>query len=391
MLNSVSRADRRWWLVLVLLSSVYTVIYFATRFLGISSFSKSYILPALLWGAVVLVVKALGSYQPAAKIRLRPVVIQVALAAGFFQIISYSIGGLFSSFGVSSNSFTLVSIVGNVLLVGGTLAGTEISRAWLMNHLGRNRILTLVFVSALFTGLSLTPGQLIGIRPNVSALDFVGSTLIPALSSNLLASYLALLAGPLASLAYMGLLQAFWWFLPILPDLSWAFKGLIGTAVPVIALVTAHNFSASKNSQHRRDARIEESLGGWVAISVASVAIIWFSVGIFPIRPSLIVSGSMDPALAVGDIAIVVKVPTETIKVGDIIDYKLTRKVDVVHRVVAVQQTGNEVQFATKGDANSGEDLEPVISENVIGKVIFKFPKVGWLAVVVKSFFTEQG
>jgi hypothetical protein len=54
---------------------------------------------------------------------------------------------------------------------------------------------------------------------------------------SLLSSYLALLGGPIASLAYRAPCQAFEWFSPILPDLSWGFKVLLGVAIPVFGFL----------------------------------------------------------------------------------------------------------------------------------------------------------
>ncbi len=390
MRSRTGRADTRCWLVLGLLASAYLIVYYLLPRLQLSSFVRTYVLQSALWVSVALAIRLLGSYRPSGRIGLRPTIVQIALAAGLFQIVLYSIGGLFNSFGSSSNSFAPVTIAGNIIYVAGNLVGMETSRAWLMNHLGKRTFVNLAMVTTVFTVLSIAPGQLLGLRPNASSLDFVTSTLLPALASGLLASYLALLAGPMASLSYMGLLQAFWWFLPILPDLSWAFKGLIGTVVPIVALTMLHSYYVSKTDRHRALLRSEGSAGGWVAVSIFSVALVWFAVGIFPVRPSLVGSGSMTPALAVGDIAIVLKVPTEAIRVGDIIDFKMAKRVDVIHRVVAINRTKDGVEFVTKGDANDAADAGAVVPDNVIGKVVLTARKAGWPAVVIKNAIFQR-
>ncbi len=390
MLSRTSRYDNRSWLVIVLIVAAFSTIDYLLPRLPLSSSLKTYILPSLVWVAVGVVIVSLGSYRPAAKLGLRSTIIKMSVAAGLFQIALYIIGGLFSGFGISSNSFAAVSIASNFVLVAGTLAGIELARAWLMNHMGRRVLVSIVIVTLLFTLVAIPPGRFLTLRADVSSVDFVNSTLLPTLASGLLASFVALLAGPWASLAYMGLVQAFWWFLPILPDLSWAFKGLIGTATPLLAFTVLRAYYVSKTERRRSTIRSEDSAVGWVGIAVFAVAMIWFAVGIFPIRPSLIASGSMSPALEVGDIAIVVKTNTDGIKVGDIIDYKMTKRVDVVHRVVAVQEQSDNTVFITKGDANSAVDIDPVLADNVIGKVVFTARGVGWPAIIVKGFFSPR-
>ena len=51
-------------------------------------------------------------------------------------------------------------------------------------------------------------------------------------------------------------------------------------------------------------------------------------------------------------------------------------------------EEGATKRFITKGDNNNDADSDPVIPQNVIGKIVFNVPKIGWLAIIVKGFFT---
>jgi signal peptidase len=126
-------------------------------------------------------------------------------------------------------------------------------------------------------------------------------------------------------------------------------------------------------------------MGGWVVTAIICVALVWFSVGLFPIHPSLVGSGSMTPVLKVGDITIIAKTPATNIKVGDIIEYRNAENLDIVHRVIKIQQVNGTLQFITKGDANNAADPAPVDSANVLGRVIFDVPKIGWVAIALKG------
>ncbi len=214
----------------------------------------------------------------------------------------------------------------------------------------------------------------------------MGSAVLPSLAENLLATLLALLAGPFASIAYRGIIQAFWWFSPILPNLDWSLKGLIGVVVPVIGLLVVRGFYVSQTQRAKARRSSGNLQVGWIVTAVISVALIWFSVGLFPIHPALVGSGSMSPIMDAGDIVLISKVPGSAIKVGDIIEFKTTERINIMHRVIAIEETGGEKYFVTKGDANSASDPDPVIPENVVGKVLFTLRKVGWIAVLVKGF-----
>lgn len=379
-----------WWLVFGLVVSVYCLINLVLPHLPVSGFVRSYVVQPALWGLLAWAVLVLPKYRPVAKLNVRSAIIQLALMIGFFQVLFFVIAGLFSSFGQSPYSFTPTGILTNLIFVGSMLAGMELSRAWLINHLGkRHTFLALAFVGLLYTLLSIPLARITGLRPELESITFLNSTFLPLLAENLLASLLALLAGPLASIAYRGMLQGFWWFSPILPDLSWAFKGLIGTALPIVGLVVVNSFYAAKagRGQPRRQAK-EGFPVGWIITSIIAVVIIWFSVGLFPFHPSLVASGSMSPVMEAGDVVIIAKLPADIIKEGDVIQFRKEEKITVMHRVIEIQETEGAKYFITKGDANDEPDRDPVIPANVVGKLVLTIPKIGWASMVIKSFFT---
>jgi signal peptidase len=376
-----------WWLVFGLLAAIYLLINLGLPRLPIDPFARTYVVQPILWGFVAWAILVLPKYRTAGGLRVKSAIIQLALMIGFFQVLLYVIGGLFSGFGRSPYAFTPKSILTNLVFVGSTLVGMELSRAWLINRLGKKHtLLALVFVSVLYTLLSIPLARITGLTLGLGLISYMNSTVLPALAENLLASFLALLGGPVAAIAYRGILQAFWWFCPILPNLSWAFSGLIGTVVPIVGLVLANSLRSRRRPGQARRER-EGSLAGWIVTTVVAVAIIWFAVGLFPVQPTTVISGSMRPTLDVGDVVIIAKVSADTIKAGDIIQFREGEGVTTVHRVVEIQESEGKIVFITQGDANREPDANPVIPENVVGKAIFAIPKIGWAAIAVKGFF----
>ena len=384
------RARYNWWLVLGLVIAIYCVINLAFPRLPIGGTIKSYVIQPALWGLLILVLLRLPKYRVAGKLGTRSAIIQLALVIGIFQVVLYALGGLFSGFGKSPYVFTPLGIFTSLIFAGSMLVGMELSRAWLINRLGKHHtFLALAFVGLLYTLLSIPLTQITGIRPEVGSIAFLNSALLPSLAENLLASLLALLAGPLAAIAYRGMLQGFWWFCPILPDLPWAFRGLIGTALPIVGLVAVNSFYSVKAGRGKPRRRAKEGFPvGWIITSIIGVVIIWFSVGLFPFHPSLVASGSMRPVMDAGDVVIIAKAPGDVIKPGDVIQFRKEEGITVMHRVIAVQETEEGKFFITKGDANAKPDKDPVIPQNVVGKHVLTIPKVGWASIVVKSFFT---
>jgi len=381
------------WTIIGLLAGIYAAINLALPGVPISATITTYVLQPILWGLLAWAILAVfPRYRPAGKLMLKTTIIRLALIIGFFQVLLYVIGGLFSAFGKSPYSFTPLGIFTNVIFVGSMLVGMEFSRAWLINHLAKHHtFLALAFVGSLFTLLSIPLTQMTGLRLNLESITFLNATFLPSLAENLLATLLALLAGPVAAIGYRGMLQGFWWFCPILPDLPWAFKALIGTAVPIVGMVVANRFYSAKAARGKPRRRAKEASFpvGWITTSVISVVIIWFAVGLFPFHPTTVISGSMRPTMDVGDVVIIAKVPADQVKLGDIIQFRRPEKVTMMHRVVEIQETEGAKFFITKGDANDEPDTDPVIPENVVGKLVFTIRKIGWASIAVKQFLVR--
>ena len=96
-------------------------------------------------------------------------------------------------------------------------------------------------------------------------------------------------------------------------------------------------------------------------------------------RAAVVLSGSMEPAMPIGALAITVPTSPEEIEVGDIITYSpyWDPEVTVSHRVVEILPD-SMITFRTKGDAAEDEDPWVVPGPEVKGKVVFNIPYVGF-------------
>src|ERR1700737_435713 len=96
----------------------------------------------------------------------------------------------------------------------------------------------------------------------------------------------------------------------------------------------------------------------------------------------VVYSGSMEPTIHVGDIAIVGPVKADKLVAGDIITFRTPQNPDtiVTHRLqnVAMDSTGH-FSFQTKGDANDTPDQIGVDQSAVLGKVVYSLPGLGFL------------
>ena len=106
----------------------------------------------------------------------------------------------------------------------------------------------------------------------------------------------------------------------------------------------------------------------------------------------VVLSGSMEPAIAPGDVVFVYATDPASIGVGDIVTYsRENAQVPTTHRVIEVIETNDVpsgVLLRTMGDANEDPDQVPVaggavhgivpaVTLPVIGTVLFVFPAMG--------------
>jgi signal peptidase len=133
----------------------------------------------------------------------------------------------------------------------------------------------------------------------------------------------------------------------------------------------------------------DEDLVSWIITSIISIVIIWFSVGVFPVYPSVIATGSMEPEIKPGDVILVEKVKDmddiNALKIDDIIQFQRDG-VLISHRVIEIKDSEESgLQFKTKGDNNPTPDTDLVKPQDIKGTVIYKVPKIGWLTLLVKG------
>ena len=133
----------------------------------------------------------------------------------------------------------------------------------------------------------------------------------------------------------------------------------------------------------------EENPLGWMITSILSILIIWFSVGVFPIYPSVIATGSMEPMIKPGDVILVRKTVDmegiNNLKVGDVIQFKRDN-ILISHRIIDIINDEKEgLSFRTKGDNNSGADTELVKPQDIRGIIVYNVPKIGWPTLLIKS------
>ena len=105
----------------------------------------------------------------------------------------------------------------------------------------------------------------------------------------------------------------------------------------------------------------------------------------------VVLTGSMVPEIMPMDVVITKRREAAELEVGDIVTFLSsdTRMsgIIVTHRIVDkfYDSTTGKYSFQTKGDANNTEDFALAEDYNIIGEVIFKISKLGYIQEVLAS------
>lgn len=97
----------------------------------------------------------------------------------------------------------------------------------------------------------------------------------------------------------------------------------------------------------------------------------------FGVGVAVVLSGSMEPELSVGDLLIITE--QESYSLDDIVVYQ-DAGMAITHRIVSV----TEDEVITRGDANNTDDA-PILPEQIKGKVVGVIPWIGYAVNAIKS------
>jgi len=115
---------------------------------------------------------------------------------------------------------------------------------------------------------------------------------------------------------------------------------------------------------------------------IAAIALLLI-ISVFPITGNyklmVVQSGSMAPAIKMGSIVMVK--PADDYKIGDVITFGpyTKTKAPTSHRIYDIKMTeqGQPI-YITKGDANNAPDTREISRGDILGKVLFSIPYLGY-------------
>ncbi len=125
----------------------------------------------------------------------------------------------------------------------------------------------------------------------------------------------------------------------------------------------------------------------YIFVGLIAVIALLLVISTFPITGNFqvltVLSGSMEPDIKTGSI-VVIK-PAESYKIGEVITFGKNSETPTTHRIENIEVTEGRVLYTTKGDANNAPDAKTVLKRDIIGKVLFSVPFIGYAVDAVKK------
>lgn len=106
---------------------------------------------------------------------------------------------------------------------------------------------------------------------------------------------------------------------------------------------------------------------------------------VFGYKPFVVLSGSMESKISVGDLVFVKSIDVNELNINDIIAFRDNDNLITTHRIVDEVEINNQRCFKTKGDSNNTEDVGTVCKGQIEGKYEGKISKAGNIIMFIQK------
>jgi signal peptidase I len=175
-------------------------------------------------------------------------------------------------------------------------------------------------------------------------------------------------------------INIFLFFSPILPDIPKILDAIAAYCITFIMFIIYDSIEWRAKRDNGIDAACKDRRnwkwtiipGGFLIVSIL------FGLGMFSIIPVAVASNSMAEEFKRGDIIYIRRVDPDHIEIGDIIQYT-HGGISIVHRVIEIRyDTVQGRHFVFQGDENPTPDMWPVYDNQIVGRVRYTTPLIGW-------------
>ncbi len=340
---------------------------------------------------IIVIIRFTPRIHMPGRVRYFEVFVGFALSGAIiFIAIRFGAGFLLKSVAASPYNLEPMGIFVNLFEILPALIARELVRAYALGAIYRNSkkpIWWTVLLTIFFALLEINYNKIVLLSGMESTIIYICRDVLPIFSSNALLSMLVLYGGAKAGILFSGIQTVFYRVFPFIPSLPWIGESALGLTFPALFALFVRDQMQTLNRE--RAIEYQNNITGFAASLVIIVSFAWFVVGVFPIYPLVVLTGSMEPLVYPGDVVLVERISKESevkkLAVGDIINFD-REDINITHRIIRIENddAGN-ISFETRGDNNDSADTELVKPNDVNGTIIEVVPKVG-LPVLLMNF-----
>lgn len=367
-----------------------TAVLAAGTFLpGISALkdfiAASYLNPvSILWSLTALAIFLwLPRLHGPGRLRTKNQACTMALAAAVMLLaLRFGAGFLLQSVAASPYDLSPRGMLKNVFDIVTAILAREMIRAYALGAACKNSKhsqIWIALITLLWALCEVNFAKILTLSNNKDWFIYIAKDILPLITQSCLLTVLVLSGGAAAGVIYAASIGVFTHIFPFLPSLPWIADSAVGITFPALTALFIWGWHKTITRQQAR--RRPERIGSFSVALVLTVAFSWFVAGVFPLYPSVILTGSMEPEIFPGDIVLIQKFTTEQEVYGlaesDVINFK-REDISITHRISAVHYDpeGN-IFFQTKGDNNKTADDVAVLPADLNGIVKKVVPKIG--------------
>lgn len=347
------------------------------------SFVLPYISPLYFFLISICIIFFLPGIHTLGKNQIKNQTIGLCIASGVIYIaINFIVGLILKDIALTPYDISPKGIINNILAYLPEIIASIMVRSYAVNAFYKKSkypLLWIIVISLYLSALEFNYVKLATIRSYEDFFVFLAQNIIPTICLSFLMTIICLIGGSIPCIYYICINKIFLFIFPFLPSLPWIAESVINIAYPVI--LSLFIWEEYTLLSHLKPAAKKENIFSLSVFLVISVAFVWFIIGVFPIYPSVILTGSMEPDIYPGDVVLIEKFSSKediyNLREKDIINFK-REHITITHRIIKIKsdESGN-LSFITKGDSNVSEDPWIVLPNDLNGTIKKTLPKIG--------------
>ena len=346
---------------------------------------------AIRWGAAVaLMIAALATCVFIQKRSIhsfnkRQILLILSVSAVLCVVIYY-VFGLSVGYTKLYRAFSAETLFKIIIPIALIILASETVRSVLLAQADKLAALAAFLVgvlSEIFIG-----GGFIGVGSGYALVDFLGITVFPAITANVLYNYVSKRYGMTPNAVYRLIMSLYMYIIPYVPAVQRILTAFLRLVLPLVlfTFIRALFEKKQRTKNYKKQRWLYLPYAAGILLMTALVMLISCQ---FRFGAVVIASPSMTGEINKGDTIIYESYEhCEGADVGDVIVFEKNPGKRVVHRIVEETVVDGELRYITKGDANEDIDAGYVTDAQIVGKVRLKVLYVGypslWLYEIAK-------